>query len=166
LGLRIGVVADTHMPSRAKTLPEALVRGLEGVELILHAGDFTSLETVEMLERIAPLEGVIGNNDGYEIFQRFSKIKLLNIGGFRIGLIHGDGSSKTTERRSLDAFQDSKPDLVVFGHSHVPYKQLHDGILLFNPGSPTDKRKQPLYSYGILEIGDRLAVRHHYYEEK
>ncbi|CEH29349.1 phosphodiesterase [Aneurinibacillus migulanus] len=164
--MRIGVVSDTHMPSRAKRLPEALVRGLQGVELILHAGDFTSPEVIVELETIAPIEGVAGNNDGEEIVSRFGRKKVLTYKGFRIGLVHGDGKSKTTERRAQDAFTEDEVDIIVFGHSHTPLMREVEGVLLFNPGSPTDKRRQPQFSYGILELGTEIKAEHYFYDSK
>lgn len=164
--MRIGVVSDTHIPSRAKRLPPALMEGLQEVDMILHAGDFTSLDVVKELEAIAPLEGVAGNNDGEDILARFGRKKVLELGGFRIGLIHGDGKSKTTERRAWDAFAGQKVDAVIFGHSHAPLLRWHEGVLLFNPGSPTDKRRQPEFSYGILELGKTIAAQHYFYRSK
>jgi putative phosphoesterase len=164
--MRIGVVADTHMPSRAKQLPEALIQGLHGVELILHAGDFTSPEVITQLETIAPVEGVAGNNDGEEIVSRFGRKKVLVYKGFHIGLVHGDGKSKTTERRAQEAFAAEEVDIIIFGHSHTPLMREVEGVLLFNSGSPTDKRRQPQFSYGILELGAELRAEHYFYDSK
>jgi uncharacterized protein len=165
--VRVGVVSDTHMFSRAKSLPRALVEGLRGVALILHAGDFTDPAVIPLFERIAPLEAVAGNNDGAEIISRFGRRKVLEIGGKRIGLTHGDiGPGRSTEWKSFHAFRDDHVDAVVFGHSHVPHYEYIDGILLFNPGSPTDKRRQPRYSFGMMEIGERVQAAHIFYDDK
>jgi putative phosphoesterase len=164
--MRIGIVSDTHMSRSGRGLPRALIEGLQGIDGILHAGDWTSLEVLDLLERIAPVDGVTGNNDGDEIEQRFGRKKIVTRSGYRIGMIHGDGLGKTTEQRAMEAFRDEKVDVVLFGHSHTPYHAIQNGILLFNPGSPTDKRRQPLYSYGILELTDRLEAKHYYYEDK
>ncbi|WJH34012.1 metallophosphoesterase [Paenibacillus sp. CC-CFT747] len=164
--MRIGVVSDTHMPSRAKGLPAALVAGLKGVDRILHAGDFTSPDVIAMLEELAPLDAVMGNNDGEDIYRRFDRRKVLELAGYRIGLIHGDGYGRTTEERARAAFSEDPPDVIIFGHSHVPYKAFDQGVLMFNPGSPTDKRRQPAFSYGILELGDTLTAEHYFYTDK
>jgi len=164
--MRIGVIADTHLSDRVVKLPDALVEGLKGVDLILHAGDWVSPLVIDLVEQIAPCEGVTGNNDGPLIRERFGMSKLLTVAGYRIGMIHGDGSRKTTEERAREAFLAERPDVVIFGHSHIPYLQTIDGILMFNPGSPTDKRRQPRYSYGILELGDTIRAEHFYYDSK
>lgn len=166
--MKIGVVSDTHLSDRRSVrLPEALVQGLSGVELIVHAGDWISPRVVEELEQIAPVEGVAGNNDGLDIIDRFGYKRIVEAASVRIGLIHGDGLAKTTERRAFDAFEGENVHAIVFGHSHTPYLEWKSGILLFNPGSPTDKRRQPLYSYGILEIQEeRITAAHHYFSSR
>ena len=166
--VRIGVVSDTHMFSRGKKLPDKLVEGLAGVDLILHAGDFTDPAVIPLLERIAPLEAVAGNNDGIEIVRRFGYRRIVHAGGRKIGLVHGHmGPGRTAEAAANLAFRDEDVDIVVFGHSHVPhYEWTPEGRLLFNPGSPTDKRWQARYSYGLIEIGERVEAVHRYYDDK
>lgn len=164
--MRIGVISDTHLSARVQKLPDALIAGLQGVELILHAGDWVSEHIVDLVEEIAPCESVAGNNDGQEIIERFGTKKIVTVGRYRIGLIHGDGFRKTTEERAREAFREEQPDIVIFGHSHIPYKQTVNGMLIFNPGSPTDKRRQPRYSYGIIELGDTIQAEHFYYDSK
>ncbi len=164
--MRIGVVSDTHMPRFGSALPRALVCGLRhaGVERIVHCGDFTDLAIVELFEAIAPFDAVAGNNDDSAIRERFGRKKILTFDGVRIGLIHGDGKSKTTLGRSVDAFAEEPVAAILFGHSHRPLCRRLGKTLILNPGSPTDKRLNPFYSYGILEI-ERGAVRGriHYY---
>jgi putative phosphoesterase len=164
--MKIGVISDTHIPKRAKIIPQAVFSGLQGVDLILHAGDWQDLSVYNLLQTIAPVDGVAGNVDGAEIIQQFGRKKVLKLEGFNIGLIHGDGKGKTTIRRAYDAFVDEQVDIIIFGHSHIPYLKRHEGILLFNPGSATEKRRQDRYSFGIIEIGDELKVKHIYYEQK
>lgn len=164
--MKIGIVSDTHMPSRAKQLPKALVNGLKGVDLILHAGDYMELSVVKALEEIAPVEGVVGNNDGAQIRERFPMKQILTLNGYRVGLVHGDGMRKTTEQRAFETFADDGVDVIIFGHSHVPFSQTHQGILLFNPGSPTDKRRQTQYSFGILDFSAGIKAEHVFYDDK
>jgi putative phosphoesterase len=164
--MRIGVISDTHLTARADKLPDALLKGLDGVDMILHAGDWVDLEVAELVAQIAPYDGIAGNNDGVDIRDRFGRKKLLTLGGFRIGMIHGDGFRKTTEERAREAFLEEKQDIVIFGHSHIPYQQLIDGMLMFNPGSPTDKRRQPQYSFGLLELTDEIKAWHVFYDNK
>mgnify|MGYP001258209676 CR=1 FL=1 len=162
----IGVVADTHMPSRAKTLPQALVSGLKGVDLILHAGDWTDLAVADMIGRIAPVDGVAGDKDGYDIVAKFRRSKILTLNGYRIGIVHGDGFAGTADQRAWIMFRNAGVNAILFGHSHIPFMEKRDGVLLFNPGSPTDKRAQPKYSYGIWKLGYSIEARHYYYDDK
>ncbi|WP_020615155.1 metallophosphoesterase family protein [Paenibacillus daejeonensis] len=150
--MQIAIISDTHMPARAKGLPEALKRGLAKVDLILHAGDWTSRNVYEMLSEYAPVDGIAGNNDGPEIVNLLGYRKIVPVAGRRIGLVHGHGRSGTTESRAIDAFAGDQVDVIVFGHSHTPLYKKHNGVILINPGSPTDKRRQPSYSYGLLNI--------------
>ncbi|PLT48496.1 putative phosphoesterase [Paenibacillus pasadenensis] len=166
--MRIGLVSDTHLSGAAAKLPDELVRGLQGVELILHAGDWTHERAVSLLERIAPVDGVAGNNDGPELARRFGRKRLLELGGCRIGIVHGDiGWGRWTEQKALSSFEEERPDLILFGHSHTPYRKQHGPSLLFNPGSPLQKRRQPRYSFGLLDIeGGRLRAEHVYYDDR
>ena len=159
---RVGVVSDTHFPRFGRALPRALERGLRrgGVERILHLGDMTDLLAVPLFEAIAPFDAVAGNNDGPEIRARFGRRKILTIEEVRIGMVHGDGKRGTTQQRALDAFAEDGVDVVLFGHSHRPVVARKNGVLIANPGSPTDKRLNPLYSYAILTVdGARARVQ-------
>jgi hypothetical protein len=160
--MKVGVVSDTHLPRFGDRLPAGLRRGLgeEGVELILHLGDFTGPAIPGLFETLAPLEAVAGNNDPPALVRRFGRRKVLTLGGVRIGMVHGDGTRGTTMSRSLGSFEKDRVDVICFGHSHQPVCEQRGGIWLVNPGSPTDKRTQPRYSYAILEIRrSRVAPR-------
>jgi putative phosphoesterase len=163
--MRIGVVSDTHLHN-GKQLPKALITGLKGVDLILHAGDWINPDVTTLFESIAPIDGVAGNNDGNEIIQRFGLSKILELKKYRIGMVHGDGFRKTTERRAFETFSNQNVDVIIFGHSHIPLKRHQEGVLLFNPGSPTDKRRQSQYSYGILELKETMTSELYYYDDK
>ena len=156
------MVSDTHLPRFGDRLPAELHRGLgeEGVELILHLGDFTGPEVPRLLEGLAPLEAVAGNNDPPALVQRFGRRKVVTLGGVRVGMVHGDGTHGSTTSRSLRAFEKEAVDVICFGHSHRPMCERRDEIWLVNPGSPTDKRTQTRYSYAILDIeGARVLPR-------
>lgn len=112
-----------------------------------------------MLSAFSKVDGVHGNVDGPEVKNLFPEKKIIQAGKFRIGLVHGHGKGKTTERRAIEAFKGEDVDCIIYGHSHIPVQKFSDGILLINPGSPTDKRKQKQFSYAILEAGDELAAR-------
>ncbi|NLD47392.1 MAG: metallophosphoesterase family protein [Clostridiaceae bacterium] len=150
----IGVVSDTHMPNKAEALPIQLLEGLKGVKLIIHAGDFVKDHVVYELEEIAPVTGVYGNNDDEYIRSMFGFKKIIEVMGFRIGVTHGDGSYSTTLNRAIKVFEKDVVDCVIFGHSHMPFNETIGNILYFNPGSPTDKRRQQHFSYGILKVGE------------
>ncbi|TLS37570.1 metallophosphoesterase family protein [Pseudalkalibacillus caeni] len=164
--MKIGVISDTHMPGMAKSLPEPLMQGLKGVDLIIHAGDWKTLDVYNSLSELAPVKGVVGNIDGEEIKAEFPEKQIIQAGPFRIGIIHGHGKKKTTEKRAIEAFEGESVDMIIFGHSHIPLKKEHDGVLLFNPGSPIDKRRQPEYSYGMVTIKDTIEAEHIFYKKK
>lgn len=154
------MVSDTHLPRFGDRLPASLHRGLgeEGVDLILHLGDFTGSEVPRLLEALAPLEAVAGNNDPPALVRRFGRRKVVTLGGVRIGMVHGDGTHGTTMSRSLRTFEKGAVDVICFGHSHRPMCERRGEIWLVNPGSPTDKRTQSRYSYVILDIARARAV--------
>ena len=158
MDVRVAVVSDTHLPRFGRELPRALIEGFERerIERILHAGDWTTTLAVDLLERIAPVDGVAGNNDGPELHARFGKRKVLELDGVRVGIAHGHlGPGRSTEERAVRAFEavDPRPDLILFGHSHIPVvRRLASGRWLINPGSPTDKRRQPHFTWALLEI--------------
>lgn len=160
--MRIGVLADTHIPSRSKSLPEALLKAFVGVDLILHAGDVLTPEVLASLASIAPTVAVAGNNDPPDLALSLGTQKELLLNGYRIGLIHGHvGDGKSTVERALSHFQGA--DCVVFGHSHIPYCEWHSDTLAFNPGSPTDRRLSPRKSFGFIYIeSDGLRAEHRF----
>ncbi|AWB46303.1 YfcE family phosphodiesterase [Paenibacillus sp. CAA11] len=162
-GLRIGVVSDTHMPRMAAALPPKLVEAFRNVDLILHLGDWVSLEVYEQLLKLAPVEGIAGNNDGEEIISRFGMKKVLEVEGVKLGLVHGHEpfGRMSTPDKAFQAFASEAVQAVLFGHSHQPYLERREGILLFNPGSPTDKRREAHYSVGLLRIeGGQIEAEH------
>lgn len=152
----VGVVSDTHVPSRARGLPAALLSGLRGAALILHAGDLTVLSVLDELGAIAPVHAVCGNVDAWEVYAVLPRERIVEVAGKRIGLVHGDGPGGSTLARARRAFAGAKVDAVVFGHSHSPYCAREGSLLLFNPGSPTDKRREARPSYGLLRVGERI----------
>ncbi len=163
--MRVALVSDTHLPRFGRELPRALVDGLREhrIERILHAGDWTTPLAVDLLEAIAPVDGVAGNNDGPELHERFGTRRILEIDGVRIGITHGHlGPGRSTEDRAVRAFEadDPRPDAIVFGHSHVPsVRHLASGRWLVNPGSPTDKRRQPTFTWALLETSSGAITR-------
>lgn len=162
--MKIIVLSDTHMPKRAKELPACLIKDLKTADLIIHAGDWQVSSAYTMLSAFANVEGVHGNVDNEEIKSLFPAKKIIQAGKFSIGIVHGHGTGKTTERRAVEAFRGDQVDCIIYGHSHIPAMNYLEGILLFNPGSPTDKRRQKQYSYGIIDAsGEKLDAKHIYF---
>lgn len=156
---RIGVLADTHLRSRKPSIPSAVLRGLQDVDLILHAGDICCASVLELLGDIAPVVAVHGNVDPPDLQSALPADRVVNCDNVCIGLTHGHlGTRRTTEERALERFVD-RPELrvIVFGHSHIPVITSRGTTMLFNPGSPTQRRTQPRASYGLIEIdGDEI----------
>ena len=157
------MVSDTHLPRFGRALPAALVQGVSAprVDVILLLGDLTDLLAVELLEAVAPVRAVAGNNDGPEVHRRYPEHDVVEIGGVRVGITHGHaGRGRSTQERALATFPATDVDAVLFGHSHIPVcRRLPDGRLVLNPGSPTDRRRQPQFSFGLLEISDGRIAR-------
>lgn len=158
--MRLGIISDTHIPLRAKQLPVQVFKAFDGVDLILHAGDLVTEELLLELRAIAPVEAVAGNCDPPYLTRQLPDTKILKLAGYTIGLTHGHiGDHRiSTPRRALSLFE--KVDLVVFGHSHSPYNEIVDGVYLFNPGSATDRRWEPKYSVGLIELGRGITCQH------
>lgn len=159
----IAILGDTHMPKGERHLPRECVQLIRAAELVVHTGDFTGVETLELIESLGPpLIAVHGNVDSPAVVARLPGTTTVEVGpGFRLGLIHDAGPRKGRLERLRRAFPDA--DAVLFGHSHQP---LHErdgyGFQIFNPGSPTERRRAPTRSMGIAELepGGRLELRH------
>jgi uncharacterized protein len=164
--MRIIILSDTHIPARGKKLPQKLIDACETADFIVHAGDWQTMDVYHELAAYAPTDGVCGNVDPWEIADSFGHKKILALDNLKVGIVHGDGSSKTTEQRAMDAFKDQAVDIIVFGHSHIPLMREQNGVTLFNPGSPTDKRAQPQFSFGILETGDSWKLKHVFFDKE
>lgn len=161
--MKIVVLSDTHLPKRKKGLPIRLLEELKNVDLIIHAGDWQTIEVYKELQNYAKVEGVYGNVDDEKIIELLPEKQILELGEIKIGITHGHGQGRTTEKRASSAFEGEKVDCIIFGHSHIPVKKFEGEILIFNPGSPTDKRRQKQYSFGVLSIGDKIAAEHIYF---
>lgn len=148
---RVGVISDTHIP-QFKKLPEAIWEHFTGVELIIHAGDLSVLSVISELETIAPVVAVQGNVEEDEVILALPIKREIVVGGCRIGIIHILGDSHNRVRVARQEFPHAR--CVVFGHSHIPWNVERYGQLLFNPGSATDRRRQPTCSIGILHVDD------------
>jgi len=163
--MKIVVISDTHMPGRAKELPQPLLAALPEADLILHAGDWSDWSVYELLSGYAPVEGVTGNTDPGSIGRKLGYSRIVEADGFRFGLVHGHIGSKSTEENAIATFAGQHVDAVIFGHSHIPLLRTVNGLLVFNPGSATDRRRQPQCSFGIIHTdGGSLRAEHVFYD--
>jgi putative phosphoesterase len=161
--VRVLVVSDTHIPDRARDLPALLWAEVERADLVIHAGDWVGEEFADRLAaRAARLIGVAGNNDGAGLAARHPQVARTCLDGLRVAVVHETGPARGREARLDARFPDT--DLLVFGHSHIPWdSRTPNGLRLVNPGSPTDRRRQPVGTFITFRVqGGRLsAVRLH-----
>ncbi|MFC7063042.1 metallophosphoesterase family protein [Halobacillus seohaensis] len=161
--MEIVVVSDTHMPKKNKPMPDRLKQEMKKADLVIHAGDWQTPEVYEEFQQYGKLIGVYGNVDTDEIKQLVPRRQIISIQGFSIGIVHGHGEKKTTEKRVVEEFDQEKVDLIIFGHSHLPLLKFSKKTMLFNPGSATDKRRLPYYSFGKLTMGSEILAKHIFY---
>ena len=142
------VIADTHIPRRARTLPENLLPHLKQANLILHAGDLMDPTLLSEMVAYAPVRAVKGNLDPPEL--KLPEVLQFEFGGARIAMIHDSGRKKGRRSRMKRRFPEAR--VVIFGHSHIPWLEDAEGLLLLNPGSPTDRRRQPEHTFALLWV--------------
>ncbi|MET0237629.1 MAG: metallophosphoesterase family protein [Kibdelosporangium sp.] len=156
--MRVVVLSDTHSPRFWKSCPPRVAEHLRTAEVILHAGDVCTADVLDELAQYAPVHVVMGNNDGPDVAAWGAPATLhLTLNGLEIAMIHDSGQATGRTRRMRKLFPEA--GLVVFGHSHIPMDQTGDGVRIFNPGSPTDRRRQPHGTIGILDIEDAELAR-------
>jgi putative phosphoesterase len=145
--MRLVLMADTHVPKRARDLPPDLWAAVEEADVVLHAGDWVDVPLLDQLEnRAKRLIACYGNNDGAALRARLPEIARVELDGLRVAVIHETGQSTGREQRCAARFPDT--DVLVFGHSHIPWDTTApNGLRLLNPGSPTDRRRQPHRTY-------------------
>lgn len=145
MATRLLLISDTHIPGRARRLPAAVLREADAADLVIHAGDWVAASVLDELEQHAPVLGVYGNNDGADLRARLPEIAESTIEGVRFAVIHETGPAQRREIRMDAAFPGI--DVLVFGHSHIPWDTTTPrGMRLLNPGSPTDRRRQPVHT--------------------
>jgi uncharacterized protein len=155
--MRVIVLSDTHAPRFWKSCPPPVAVCLRYADVILHAGDVCTANVLDELAEYAPVYAVLGNNDGADVAAWGAPPTLeFDLDGLRVAMIHDSGPSSGRLRRMRAAFPSA--ELVVFGHSHIPLQESEPGLRIFNPGSPTDKRRQPHRTLGVLEIADGHLV--------
>lgn len=156
----VAVVSDTHLPRGSRAIPRACLERMRGADLIMHAGDFSAASVLEELRALGPpVAAVHGNVDSAELRRLLPERRVVDLGGVRIGVVHDAGAAAGRLRRMRIAFPDC--EAVVFGHSHIPLHEELDGFQIFNPGSPTDRRRQPRHSMGLAQVADgRVSFEH------
>jgi len=156
--VRLLLLADTHVPKRARDLPAEVWREAAAADVVVHAGDWVDVALLDVLEGLATrLVAVHGNNDHGVLRERLPLVARADIGGVRLGVVHETGPASGRERRCSEQYADL--DVLVFGHSHIPWDTTTaTGLRLLNPGSPTDRRRQPRATYMVATVAEgRLA---------
>lgn len=148
------MICDTHVPKRARTLAEQVLSAVDAADVVIHAGDWVDAATLDVLEeRSRRLIGVWGNNDGPELRGRLPEVARVDLGGLRFAVVHETGPAAGRETRADREYPDT--DVLVFGHSHIPWDTVSPaGLRLLNPGSPTDRRRQPECTYLTASVAD------------
>ena len=149
--MRFVVISDTH----SQPLPEALLEDIRKADAVIHVGDFCDIEILQDLRREKETRAVYGNMDGLDIREILPRQVVFSCENVRIGLVHGEGGPDKLLDRVKGMFKGEKVDAVIFGHSHLPFNEVIDGVLFFNPGSPTDMVRAPFRSYGVIEVKDK-----------
>lgn len=148
------MVSDTHLPVRAKDLPAPVWDAVDAADVVVHAGDWVSEDLLDRLSaRSNRLIGVYGNNDGPSLRARLPLVARVELDGVRIAVVHETGAKQGRERRCAAAYPDT--DVLIFGHSHIPWDTVAgNGLRLLNPGSPTDRRRMPTFTWLTLSTAD------------
>ena len=158
--MKLVLTADTHVPKRARDLPAELWRAVEAADVVVHAGDWVDVALLDAMEtRSARLVGVYGNNDGPPLRARLPEVARVDLDGVRLAVVHETGPATGRERHCDASFPGV--DVLVFGHSHIPWDTTApSGLRLLNPGSPTDRRRQPVATYltAVAEAGELRDV--------
>jgi putative phosphoesterase len=144
------VIADTHIPRRARVLPEGMIPKLERADLVLHAGDLMNPVLLDQLAAYAPVRAVRGNLDPPH--PNLPESLEFEFGGIRVAMIHDSGRKQGRRRRLRLRFPDAR--VIIFGHSHIPFLEYEDDLMLLNPGSPTDRRRQPHHTFALLRAAE------------
>lgn len=158
---RIGVIADTHIPARAKELPAEVYDVFQDVDLIIHAGDVVEMNVIHDLRGIAEVIAVHGNMCNADVQEEFPYKCVIHVNGFKIGVVHGHGpvDRDTIKEHAFQEFkcENAAVDCIIFGHTHHPENEVIDGILFFNPGSAVDNQTLAEDTVGILTVGHKSS---------
>jgi putative phosphoesterase len=150
--MEVAIISDTHLPRGKRAIPGACIERLRAADLIVHAGDLSTLAVLHELEAINTVAAVHGNADDEEVRAALPADRVLELEGARLAVVHNGGPAAKRVERLRVRFPDA--DAVVFGHSHIPLHEERDGFQIFNPGSATDRRRQPHHTMGIARVSD------------
>lgn len=158
--MKIGVISDTHIPDRAKDIPLEILEEFKNADMVIHAGDLVELRVLDRIKTVCPnIKAVWGNMDPYEVRSKLPEKEIINLGKYKLGLMHGWGPPINLIETLSSAFKNDAVDIIVFGHSHFGINEKRGNIRFFNPGSPTDKIFSAYNSYGIIEINDEIKAK-------
>ena len=158
--MKIVVISDTHLTEKADMLPVKLLEEIKSADMVVHAGDFVSLELLKEIKSFCKdVKAVWGNMDPQEIRDVLAQKEVFKAGNFKIGLFHGHGAPNGMVELLSAEFKSDKPDIIIFGHSHSVMNETREGVLFFNPGSPTDKICADCRTYGIIEINGKIQSK-------
>ena len=163
--MKIVVLSDTHFPKGKKGLPTRLLDELKDVDMILHAGDWQTIDVYNELQSYARVEGVYGNVDDHQLLGLLPLKKIVEVGGFKIGITHGHGKGKTTEKRAISVFEGEKVDCIIFGHSHIPVKRFEGDILILTQVRQQTKEDKSSFLLECYPLGDKIAAEHIFFNE-
>jgi putative phosphoesterase len=153
----VAAISDTHLPRGARRLPEACLERLRQTDLILHAGDFSAVSVLEELQELGPpVQAVHGNADEPALRELLPKERVVEAGGARIGMTHIPGPAAGREERLVRRFPGC--DAVLYGHTHLPQVERHEGVWILNPGSPTERRRGPFHAMLLLDVSAGAIV--------
>lgn len=154
MALDVAIISDTHLPRGPRRLPDACLERIAASDLLLHAGDLNGIELLRELEAIGPpVLAVSGNQDSAELQRLLPAERIIEIEGARIGMVHDAGLRKGRLDRMRRRFR-HRADALVFGHSHMPVHEAKEDFQIFNPGSPTDRRRAPAHTMGVARVED------------
>ncbi|MFC1658325.1 metallophosphoesterase family protein [Candidatus Omnitrophota bacterium] len=157
--MKIGVISDTHIPVRAKEIPQKVLEALKKMDMIIHAGDLAEFSILDVLKSACQeVKAVWGNMDPMDVKKTLPEKQIITAGKYRIGLTHGKGAPALLIDLVTEIFKEDNVDVIIFGHSHTPVNEKMGKVLYFNPGSLTDTVFAPYNSYGIIEINDELKA--------
>lgn len=158
--MKIGVIADTHVPDRAKEIPQQVLEAFKGVDMVIHAGDLVELKVLDQLKAVCMnVKAVWGNMDPYEVRRTLPEKEIIEAGSLRIGVTHGYGPPNKLIDLMAEIFKKDNVNLIIFGHAHSAINEKRGNILYFNPGSATDKIFALHNTYGIIEINDKIEAK-------